>query len=81
MFQGEHSAIHSAFIKLPFVINIFVLSFLGGPFTQVLLLIHFVAIVELVTTKTISPHKIYLHTKTITLKEFLLCLYTFTTIT
>ena len=28
MLQGEHSAILSTFIKLPFVINIFVLSFL-----------------------------------------------------
>ena len=35
--QGEHSAILLAFIKLPFVIKIFVLSFLSGRFTQVLL--------------------------------------------
>ena len=30
MLQGEHSAILSTFIKLPFVIKIFVLSFLSG---------------------------------------------------
>ena len=35
--QGEHSAILSTFIKLLFVIKIFVLSFLSGRFTQVLL--------------------------------------------
>ena len=35
--QGEHSAILSTFIKLPIVIKIFVLSFLSGRFTQVLL--------------------------------------------
>ena len=37
MLQGEHSAILSAFIKLPFVIKIFVLSIFEWPFTQVLL--------------------------------------------
>ena len=38
MLQGEHSAILLTFIKLPFVIKIFVLSiFLSGRFTQVLL--------------------------------------------
>ena len=37
MLQGEHSAILSTFIRLPFVINIFVMSFLNGRFTQVLL--------------------------------------------
>ena len=38
MFQGEHSAILSTFIKLPFVIKIFVLTiFESVPFTQVLL--------------------------------------------
>ena len=38
MLQGEHSAILSTFIKLPFVIKTFVLSFfLSGRFTQVLL--------------------------------------------
>ena len=31
--KGEHSAILSTFIKLPFVIKIFVLSFLSGGFT------------------------------------------------
>ena len=30
MLQGEHSAILSTYIKLPFVIKIFVLSFLSG---------------------------------------------------
>ena len=29
----EHSALLSTFIKLPFVIEIFVLSILSGPFT------------------------------------------------
>ena len=37
MLQGEHSAILSTFIKLPFVINNFLLSILSGRFTQVLL--------------------------------------------
>ena len=35
--QGEHSAILLTFIKLPFVIKVFVLSILSGCFTQVLL--------------------------------------------
>ena len=35
--NGEHSAILLTFIKLAFVIKIFVLSFLSGRFTQVLL--------------------------------------------
>ena len=37
MLQWEHSAILSTFIRLPFVIKIFVLSILSGRFTQVLL--------------------------------------------
>ena len=37
MLQGEHSAILSTFIKLPFVIKTFVLSILSICFTQVLL--------------------------------------------
>ena len=37
MLQGEHSEILLTFIKLPFVIKIFVLSFFEWPFTQVLL--------------------------------------------
>ena len=37
MLQGEHFAILLTFIKLPFVIKIFVLSSLSGRFTQVLL--------------------------------------------
>ena len=37
MLQGEHSAILSTFIKLPFVIKIFVLSFLSGFLRHVLL--------------------------------------------
>ena len=37
MLQGEHSAILLTFIKLPFVIKIFVLSIFEWPFTQVLL--------------------------------------------
>ena len=32
MLQGEHSAIASTFIKLPFVIKIFVLSIFEWPF-------------------------------------------------
>ena len=32
MLQGEHSAILSTFIKLPFIIKIFVLSFFEWPF-------------------------------------------------
>ena len=42
MLQGEHSAILYTFIKLPFVIKIFVLSILEWPFTQVLLYINFI---------------------------------------
>ena len=37
MLQGEHSAILLTFIKLPFVIKIFVLSILSGCFTHVFL--------------------------------------------
>ena len=37
MLQGEHSAILLTFIKLSFVIKIFVLSFLSGGFIQVFL--------------------------------------------
>ena len=37
MLQREHSAILSTFIKLPFVIKIFIFSILSGRFTQVLL--------------------------------------------
>ena len=37
MLQGEHSAILSTFIKLPYVIKIFVLSIFEWPFTQILL--------------------------------------------
>ena len=37
MLQGEHSAILLAFIKLPFVIKIFVKSILSGRLRQVLL--------------------------------------------
>ena len=37
MLQEEHSAILSTFIKLSFVIGIFVLTLLSGRFTQVLL--------------------------------------------
>ena len=35
MLQGEHSAILSTFFKLPFVINIFVLSIFKWPFYTV----------------------------------------------
>ena len=37
MLLGEHSAILLTFIKLPFIIMIFILSILSGCFTQVLL--------------------------------------------
>ena len=37
MLQGEHSALLSTLIKLPVIIKIFVLSFLSGHFSQVLL--------------------------------------------
>ena len=37
MLQGEHSAILSRFIKLPFVLKIFVLSMLSGRLRQILL--------------------------------------------
>ena len=40
MLQGEHSEILATFIKLPFIIKIFVLSILSGCFTQVLLYKH-----------------------------------------
>ena len=39
MLQRENSAILSTFIKLPFVIKIFVCLFLSGRFTQVLMYI------------------------------------------
>ena len=39
MLQGEHSAILLTFIKLPYVIKIFVLSILSGRLRQVLLYI------------------------------------------
>ena len=39
MLQGEHSAIPSTFIKLPFV-KTFVLTFMSGRLRQVLLYIH-----------------------------------------
>ena len=39
--NGEHYAILSTFSKLPFVIKIFVLSFMGDHFKQVLLYIHY----------------------------------------
>ena len=41
MRQGEHSSILWTFIKLPFVIKTFILSFSEWPFTQVLLFISF----------------------------------------
>ena len=41
MLQGEHSAILLTFIKLPFVIKIFVCLFLSGGFTQILLYVDF----------------------------------------
>ena len=46
MLQGEHSAILSTFIKLPFVIKIFVLSILSGRFTQVLLYMNAVLLIN-----------------------------------
>ena len=44
MLQGEHSAILSTFIKLPFVMKMFVLSIFEWPFnfTQVLLYVFLV---------------------------------------
>ena len=39
MLQGQHSAIFSPFIKLPFSINTFVLFFISGCIRQVLLYI------------------------------------------
>ena len=38
MLQGKHSAVLLTFIKLPFVIKIFVLTILSGCFTQVFIL-------------------------------------------
>ena len=37
MLHGEHFAILLTFVKVPFVIKVFVLSILSGHFTQVLL--------------------------------------------
>ena len=37
MLEGEHSAILLTFIKLSFVIKVFILSIFSGSFTQVLL--------------------------------------------
>ena len=53
MLQGEHFAILSTFIKLPFVINTFVLLFLGGRLRQVLL---YLASVEM---KALSKGTVY----------------------
>ena len=46
MLQGEHSAIRSTLIKLPFVIKICGLSFFNGRFTQVLLYVKFAVMFE-----------------------------------
>ena len=49
MLQGEHSAILLTFIKLPFIIKIFVLSIFSGRFTQVLLcLLYFLVKIKVV---------------------------------
>ena len=40
MLHGEHSAIRSTFIKLPFVIKMYVLFILSASFRQVLLYIY-----------------------------------------
>ena len=41
--EWEHSVIHSTFIKLPFVIKIFVLSIFKWPFYTVLALIYYMS--------------------------------------
>ena len=41
MLQGEHSAILSTFIKLPFVVKIFVLSIFECPFYSGFTVLHF----------------------------------------
>ena len=47
MLQGEHSSRLLTFIKLPFVIKIFVLSiFVSGRFTQVLIYVHVLIILN-----------------------------------
>ena len=43
MLQGEHSAILSTFIKLPFVFKIFILSIFEWPLRQVLLYMYFMS--------------------------------------
>ena len=48
MLQGEHSAIFSTFIKLPFVIKIFVLSIFEWPFYTDFTVFHFYS--------NLSPH-------------------------
>ena len=62
MLRGEHSAILSTFIMLPFVINIFILSILSGCFTQVLLymwyttdLLHHVPMFHCIQSGTHQP--------------------------
>ena len=57
MLQREHSALLLTFIRLPFVINIFVLSFLSGRFTQVLLYIQMHSRKFSVEANTMNPDR------------------------
>ena len=58
MLQGEHSAILLTFIKLRFVMKIFVLSFLGDRFTQVLLY----SVVFIYSQPNTAHQSAYIHT-------------------
>ena len=55
MLQGEHSAILLAFIKLPFVIKIFVLSILEWPFKTGFTVVHKIPIIKLTYLLTYIP--------------------------
>ena len=57
MLQGEHSAILSTFIKLPFVINTFVLSIFEWPFYTGFTVISYVHKVILYTCMHIHPEQ------------------------
>ena len=72
MLQGEHSAILSTFIKLQFVIKIFVLSILSGRFTQVLLYCTFDAAILPSCTTLINISEPYSLPPVIPIPRFLL---------
>ena len=64
MLQGEHSAILSNFIKLPFVIKIFVLSIFEWPFyTGFTVLVNLASLLVLITLN-LSFHRYFINSET-----------------